>query len=30
MSRDPDLTCLRDDPEFQALVGQGRTGGSPV
>jgi serine/threonine protein kinase/Tfp pilus assembly protein PilF len=26
VSRDPDLTCLRDDPEFQVLVGQGRTG----
>ena len=25
VSRDPDLTCLRDDPEFQALVGQGKT-----
>jgi len=24
ISRDPDLTCLRDDPEFQALVAPGR------
>ena len=30
VARDPDLTCLREDPEFQTLVGQGRAGGSPV
>jgi len=27
VSRDPDLACLRDDPEFQALVSQGRPTG---
>jgi non-specific serine/threonine protein kinase len=26
VSRDPDLACLRDDPEFQALIGPGKTG----
>ena len=26
VSRDPDLACLRDDPEFQALVGSARSG----